>query len=53
MPQLLPGPWFYVFLVSWITIIFISPKILSFISPNNFFSNSKKTSNRFWNWPWY
>nr|AUR26775.1 ATP synthase F0 subunit 8 [Cormobates leucophaea] len=35
MPQLNPGPWFFIMLASWFTYtLIIQPKVLTFISPN-------------------
>nr|YP_007026963.1 ATP synthase F0 subunit 8 [Eopsaltria australis]AFX81761.1 ATP synthase F0 subunit 8 [Eopsaltria australis]AJA05179.1 ATP synthase F0 subunit 8 [Eopsaltria australis]AJA05322.1 ATP synthase F0 subunit 8 [Eopsaltria australis]AJA05361.1 ATP synthase F0 subunit 8 [Eopsaltria australis]AJA05491.1 ATP synthase F0 subunit 8 [Eopsaltria australis] len=54
MPQLNPGPWFFIMLTSWFTYtMIIQPKLLSFLSTN---PPSNKmpvtTSTTPWTWPW-
>nr|YP_009991925.1 ATP synthase F0 subunit 8 [Nothoprocta ornata]YP_009991938.1 ATP synthase F0 subunit 8 [Nothoprocta pentlandii]QNN84799.1 ATP synthase F0 subunit 8 [Nothoprocta ornata]QNN84812.1 ATP synthase F0 subunit 8 [Nothoprocta pentlandii] len=54
MPQLNPGPWFLIMVLSWLIFLFIlQPKSLSFMSSN---SPSNKTNPTFqsspWLWPW-
>nr|YP_010152693.1 ATP synthase F0 subunit 8 [Inpaichthys kerri]QQW50122.1 ATP synthase F0 subunit 8 [Inpaichthys kerri] len=55
MPQLLPNPWFYVLLTSWlIFLIFIPSKIMK-----HYFSNepeavsSLKPGVEAWSWTWH
>nr|YP_009944229.1 ATP synthase F0 subunit 8 [Cinclus mexicanus]QOD96086.1 ATP synthase F0 subunit 8 [Cinclus mexicanus] len=54
MPQLNPGPWFFIMITSWLTLsLIIQPKLVSFISanpPSNLKSETQKTIP--WNWPW-
>nr|ACJ43535.1 ATP synthase F0 subunit 8 [Chioglossa lusitanica] len=55
MPQLNPGPWFAIFMVSWlIYLAFIMPKVMKFIYQNKpTLQNIKKENPQSWNWPWY
>nr|YP_010958546.1 ATP synthase F0 subunit 8 [Cinclus pallasii]UDF84458.1 ATP synthase F0 subunit 8 [Cinclus pallasii] len=54
MPQLNPGPWFFIMTASWLTLsLIIQPKLVTFISanpPSNPTSKVHKTTP--WNWPW-
>nr|ABS00695.1 ATPase subunit 8 [Aplonis grandis] len=54
MPQLNPGPWFFIMLTSWLTFsLIIQPKLLSFITmnpPSNKTPKTPKTTP--WTWPW-
>nr|ABS00701.1 ATPase subunit 8 [Aplonis minor]ABS00703.1 ATPase subunit 8 [Aplonis panayensis] len=54
MPQLNPGPWFFIMLTSWLTFsLIIQPKLLSFITmnpPSNKTPETPKTTP--WTWPW-
>nr|YP_009019748.1 ATP synthase subunit 8 [Sagittarius serpentarius]AHJ91129.1 ATP synthase subunit 8 [Sagittarius serpentarius]QOD97883.1 ATP synthase F0 subunit 8 [Sagittarius serpentarius] len=56
MPQLNPGPWFFIMLISWLTLSFIlQPKILTHISTNTPTNKPNKpltTHPTPWNWPW-
>nr|ACJ43847.1 ATP synthase F0 subunit 8 [Salamandrina terdigitata] len=54
MPQLNPGPWFAIFMSSWIIYLTILTS-----KTNNFFylneptlQNIKKEKPQHWNWPW-
>nr|YP_009227619.1 ATP synthase F0 subunit 8 [Turdus philomelos]AGI51094.1 ATP synthase F0 subunit 8 [Turdus philomelos] len=54
MPQLNPGPWFFIMLTSWFTLsLILQPKLLSFITPNPL-SNKTPTAPKTtpWTWPW-
>nr|YP_009944112.1 ATP synthase F0 subunit 8 [Dicrurus megarhynchus]QOD95956.1 ATP synthase F0 subunit 8 [Dicrurus megarhynchus] len=54
MPQLNPGPWFFIMMASWLTYsMIIQPKLLSFISmnpPSNKLYTPTTTTP--WTWPW-
>nr|YP_025953.1 ATP synthase F0 subunit 8 [Strigops habroptila]AAP47797.1 ATPase subunit 8 [Strigops habroptila]USH57934.1 ATP synthase F0 subunit 8 [Strigops habroptila]USH57947.1 ATP synthase F0 subunit 8 [Strigops habroptila]USH57960.1 ATP synthase F0 subunit 8 [Strigops habroptila]USH57973.1 ATP synthase F0 subunit 8 [Strigops habroptila] len=54
MPQLNPNPWFFIMIMSWLTLsLIIQPKLLSFIltsPPINKTSTTTKTNP--WAWPW-
>nr|AJA05166.1 ATP synthase F0 subunit 8 [Eopsaltria australis]AJA05192.1 ATP synthase F0 subunit 8 [Eopsaltria australis]AJA05205.1 ATP synthase F0 subunit 8 [Eopsaltria australis]AJA05231.1 ATP synthase F0 subunit 8 [Eopsaltria australis]AJA05244.1 ATP synthase F0 subunit 8 [Eopsaltria australis] len=54
MPQLNPGPWFFIMLTSWITYtMIIQPKLLSFLSTNPPSNKTPAiTSTTPWTWPW-
>nr|YP_010933639.1 ATP synthase F0 subunit 8 [Ptychadena levenorum]WKT10226.1 ATP synthase F0 subunit 8 [Ptychadena levenorum]WKT10239.1 ATP synthase F0 subunit 8 [Ptychadena levenorum]WKT10252.1 ATP synthase F0 subunit 8 [Ptychadena levenorum]WKT10265.1 ATP synthase F0 subunit 8 [Ptychadena levenorum]WKT10278.1 ATP synthase F0 subunit 8 [Ptychadena levenorum] len=53
MPQLMSEPWFYIFVSSWVTLLFVSPnKILSHTFPNDFTLKTSKTGNSWWPWSW-
>nr|ABS00707.1 ATPase subunit 8 [Aplonis tabuensis] len=54
MPQLNPGPWFFIMLTSWLTFsLIIQPKLLSFITMNPPSSKTPKTPKTTpWTWPW-
>nr|YP_004733085.1 ATP synthase F0 subunit 8 [Triturus karelinii]ADV35477.1 ATP synthase F0 subunit 8 [Triturus karelinii] len=54
MPQLNPGPWFSIFLTSWIIyLIIIMAKINNFKYQNEPTpQNTKKEKTQPWDWPW-
>nr|QUA10514.1 ATP synthase F0 subunit 8 [Symposiachrus guttula]QUA10527.1 ATP synthase F0 subunit 8 [Symposiachrus guttula]QUA10540.1 ATP synthase F0 subunit 8 [Symposiachrus guttula]QUA10553.1 ATP synthase F0 subunit 8 [Symposiachrus guttula]QUA10566.1 ATP synthase F0 subunit 8 [Symposiachrus guttula] len=54
MPQLNPGPWFFIMLTSWLTYsMIIQPKLLSFISTNPPSNKTPSTTTTTpWTWPW-
>nr|APG38501.1 ATP synthase subunit 8 [Kaloula kalingensis] len=53
MPQLIPDPWFFIFLSSWTTLIFLAPKkILNHTTLNDPAQTSMKTPTHNWTWPW-
>nr|QJX58571.1 ATP synthase F0 subunit 8 [Chlamydera nuchalis nuchalis] len=54
MPQLNPGPWLFIMLISWMTYsLIIQPKIMSFISTNPPSNKTQITTNTTpWDWPW-
>nr|ASN74034.1 ATP synthase F0 subunit 8 [Salamandra corsica] len=54
MPQLNPGPWFAIFLSSWIIYLTIlTSKMYNFKYQNNpMLQNMKKENPQPWNWPW-
>nr|QJX58568.1 ATP synthase F0 subunit 8 [Chlamydera maculata] len=54
MPQLNPGPWLFIMLISWVTYsLIIQPKIMSFISTNPPSNKTQiTTSTTPWDWPW-
>nr|BBO49574.1 ATPase subunit 8 [Breviceps mossambicus] len=53
MPQLLPGPWFYIFISSWLIMLFLFPrKILTNTLLNNPTPTSATKTYYTWTWPW-
>nr|UGV21535.1 ATP synthase F0 subunit 8 [Microhyla achatina] len=53
MPQLIPDPWFFIFLLSWLIVTILAPqKILNHTILNEPSSQSSKTSHKTWTWPW-
>nr|YP_010034177.1 ATP synthase F0 subunit 8 [Paramesotriton aurantius]QOW83716.1 ATP synthase F0 subunit 8 [Paramesotriton aurantius]WAK99343.1 ATP synthase F0 subunit 8 [Paramesotriton aurantius] len=54
MPQLNPGPWFTIFLMSWIIyLVILTAKISNFNFQNEPTpQNTKKEKTQPWNWPW-
>nr|YP_138309.1 ATP synthase F0 subunit 8 [Microhyla heymonsi]AAT07903.1 ATP synthase subunit 8 [Microhyla heymonsi] len=53
MPQLIPDPWFLIFLSSWLIIIFLAPqKILNHTILNEPSPKHSKTTHQNWVWPW-
>nr|YP_009733723.1 ATP synthase F0 subunit 8 [Zhangixalus omeimontis]QHV34473.1 ATP synthase F0 subunit 8 [Zhangixalus omeimontis]WBP64288.1 ATP synthase F0 subunit 8 [Zhangixalus omeimontis] len=53
MPQLIPEPWFFIFLMSWLIILSVSPtKILNHFNLNKPNLKNSKTSHNSWIWPW-
>nr|YP_004733072.1 ATP synthase F0 subunit 8 [Triturus dobrogicus]ADV35464.1 ATP synthase F0 subunit 8 [Triturus dobrogicus] len=54
MPQLNPGPWFSIFLTSWIIyLIILTAKINNFKYQNEPTpQNTKKEKKQPWDWPW-
>nr|YP_004061415.1 ATP synthase F0 subunit 8 [Protopterus aethiopicus]BAJ40854.1 ATPase subunits 8 [Protopterus aethiopicus] len=54
MPQLNPGPWLIILLISWLTLLLILlPKILSHKNSNPPTpQNQDKLFLAPWNWPW-
>nr|ACJ43925.1 ATP synthase F0 subunit 8 [Ommatotriton vittatus] len=54
MPQLNPGPWFAIFLTSWIIYLTIlTAKINNFNYQNELTpQNMKKDMTQPWTWPW-
>nr|ATL15857.1 ATP synthase F0 subunit 8 [Rhacophorus modestus] len=53
MPQLIPDPWFFILVASWIIFITVTPKkILSHLHLNKPNLKSSKTSYNSWTWPW-
>nr|QOD97553.1 ATP synthase F0 subunit 8 [Lophotis ruficrista] len=54
MPQLNPNPWFFIMLMTWLTLsLIIQPKLLHFIPsnpPSTLTSTTSKTTP--WSWPW-
>nr|ADZ74279.1 ATP synthase F0 subunit 8 [Karsenia koreana]QEZ90715.1 ATP synthase F0 subunit 8 [Karsenia koreana] len=53
MPQLNPGPWFFIFMMSWlIYLIILMPKISSFKMFNEPMMQNIKNKPQPWNWPW-
>nr|YP_009175976.1 ATP synthase F0 subunit 8 [Batrachoseps nigriventris]ALI30675.1 ATP synthase F0 subunit 8 [Batrachoseps nigriventris] len=54
MPQLNPGPWLFIFTVSWLIYLFIltpktaNLKVLNEPAAQNFNANTTQP----WNWPW-
>nr|YP_004927525.1 ATP synthase F0 subunit 8 [Nanorana pleskei]ADO60388.1 ATP synthase F0 subunit 8 [Nanorana pleskei] len=53
MPQLLPAPWFLVFILTWIIFVTLGPKkILSHLFLNEPTSKTTKTLKHTWTWLW-
>nr|QCS26461.1 ATP synthase F0 subunit 8 [Pachyhynobius shangchengensis] len=54
MPQLNPGPWYAIFLMSWLVFLLILTfKISKFNNLNEPMShNTKKNKPESWSWPW-
>nr|YP_003412048.1 ATP synthase F0 subunit 8 [Hynobius guabangshanensis]ADB78077.1 ATP synthase F0 subunit 8 [Hynobius guabangshanensis] len=54
MPQLNPGPWFAIFLMSWIVFLLILTfKMSNFNNLNEPTSQNKDMKKpESWNWPW-
>nr|YP_254692.1 ATP synthase F0 subunit 8 [Zhangixalus schlegelii]BAD99482.1 ATPase 8 [Zhangixalus schlegelii] len=53
MPQLIPEPWFFIFLTSWLVIFSVAPtKILTHLNLNKPNFKKPKTSRNSWTWPW-
>nr|AQU64371.1 ATP synthase F0 subunit 8 [Porzana fusca]BCD55821.1 ATP synthase subunit 8 [Zapornia fusca erythrothorax] len=54
MPQLNPHPWFYIMIMTWLTLsLIIQPKILSFLSTNPVHDKpAMSTKTNPWTWPW-
>nr|YP_009944086.1 ATP synthase F0 subunit 8 [Formicarius rufipectus]QOD95930.1 ATP synthase F0 subunit 8 [Formicarius rufipectus] len=54
MPQLNPNPWFFIMLISWLTLsLLLQPKLLAY-NPTNSPRNKTYTTmaSTPWNWPW-
>nr|APG38548.1 ATP synthase subunit 8 [Kaloula walteri] len=53
MPQLIPDPWFFIFLSSWLILISLAPKkILKHHILNDPTPTTTKTLIHNWTWPW-
>nr|YP_009000572.1 ATP synthase F0 subunit 8 [Trichobatrachus robustus]BAO42927.1 ATPase subunit 8 [Trichobatrachus robustus] len=53
MPQLMPDPWFAIFITSWLTLMMLAPKkILSHKILNEPNPKSTKVQQNPWTWPW-
>nr|YP_009723037.1 ATP synthase F0 subunit 8 [Sphenomorphus indicus]QGP73397.1 ATP synthase subunit 8 [Sphenomorphus indicus] len=53
MPQLNPAPWFFILLLSWITMLLIfKTKVLYSQTPNNTTPKPLVHHIAPWNWPW-
>nr|AVP25590.1 ATP synthase subunit 8 [Sphenophryne schlaginhaufeni] len=53
MPQLIPAPWFLIFISFWFILITLSPlKILPHTLLNNPLTKTSKTQHQTWPWPW-
>nr|UBD07223.1 ATP synthase F0 subunit 8 [Otophryne sp. AMNH 101748] len=53
MPQLIPDPWFFILLISWLIIIsFPAQKILKCSISNDPTTNMSKYNYNNWTWPW-
>ncbi|YP_009123851.1 ATP synthase F0 subunit 8 (mitochondrion) [Betta splendens] len=55
MPQLNTTPWLMILIFTWfVFLIFILPKVMTYIFPNEPTLKNKKTFMPWtWNWPWY
>nr|YP_010507361.1 ATP synthase F0 subunit 8 [Takydromus sylvaticus]AFP97620.1 ATP synthase F0 subunit 8 [Takydromus sylvaticus]UXG18840.1 ATP synthase F0 subunit 8 [Takydromus sylvaticus] len=52
MPQLNPAPWFLIFLLTWLTLLLLSMKILNNKPKPSTPKYSKQLINMYWTWPW-
>nr|YP_009104481.1 ATP synthase F0 subunit 8 [Fulica atra]AHA13339.1 ATP synthase F0 subunit 8 [Fulica atra]AJW59209.1 ATP synthase F0 subunit 8 [Fulica atra]QGL54703.1 ATP synthase F0 subunit 8 [Fulica atra] len=54
MPQLNPHPWFYIMLMTWLTLsLIIQPKLSSFPTTNPILNKPvTNTKTNPWTWPW-
>nr|UBD07411.1 ATP synthase F0 subunit 8 [Synapturanus sp. USNM 588794] len=53
MPQLIPDPWFIIFIMSWLILIILpAPKILQHLTNNNPSSKHLASMHNNWTWPW-
>nr|UBD07385.1 ATP synthase F0 subunit 8 [Synapturanus sp. QCAZ 59998] len=53
MPQLIPDPWFSIFLMSWLILATLpTPKILKHIIHNNLSPQHLNPQYKNWTWPW-
>nr|AGN71593.1 ATP synthase F0 subunit 8 [Tomopterna cryptotis] len=53
MPQLIPDPWFFIFMTSWLILLFLAPKkILNHSKLNEFNPKTTNTAKYLWTWPW-
>nr|YP_003934380.1 ATP synthase F0 subunit 8 [Phrynoderma hexadactylum]BAJ21259.1 ATPase 8 [Phrynoderma hexadactylum] len=53
MPQLLPDPWWTIFLFTWVIFLLFAPlKTLSFKPLNNPTTSISKTQTTIWPWMW-
>nr|AVP25651.1 ATP synthase subunit 8 [Elachistocleis ovalis] len=53
MPQLIPDPWFFIFITSWIILLTLAPqKILKHTTLNDPTPKTSKTTQKTWTWPW-
>nr|UBD07281.1 ATP synthase F0 subunit 8 [Synapturanus sp. AF238] len=53
MPQLIPDPWFSIFIMSWFTLAILpTSKILQHLIPNTPSSKHFIPQHNNWTWPW-
>nr|QOJ45080.1 ATP synthase F0 subunit 8 [Allobates grillisimilis] len=53
MPQLAPGPWFFILFSSWVILLFFATiKTSKFTFLNNPSNLTFKNINTPWSWPW-
>nr|ARS00839.1 ATP synthase F0 subunit 8 [Salminus brasiliensis] len=53
MPQLNPAPWFTIFIVSWLVLLSMMPKVLKHIFNHSPMALEGKTDQKSsWIWPW-
>nr|ABX46745.1 ATPase subunit 8 [Batrachoseps diabolicus] len=54
MPQLNPGPWLFIFIMSWLVYLMIlAPKVANLKMPNEpLTQNTHLNTTQPWNWPW-
>nr|YP_008757993.1 ATP synthase F0 subunit 8 [Takydromus sexlineatus]AGW31750.1 ATP synthase F0 subunit 8 [Takydromus sexlineatus] len=52
MPQLNPNPWFMIFLLTWMTLLTTTMKILNSNPKLTTPQYTKQLSNSNWIWPW-
>nr|QZL13652.1 ATP synthase F0 subunit 8 [Takydromus septentrionalis] len=52
MPQLNPTPWFWILLVTWLSLFILFTKILQHQPKLSTQHYSKQFNNHNWTWPW-
>nr|AAU20647.1 ATP synthase F0 subunit 8 [Nototriton abscondens] len=52
MPQLNPGPWFLIMLMSWFIYMIIMPKTQDMNMLNEPNMKNDKSNTQPWHWPW-
>nr|ATL22006.1 ATP synthase F0 subunit 8 [Fejervarya manoharani] len=52
MPQLIPDPWLPIFLLAWLTLLALLPKVLNYQFPQAPAFSPHQTSHPSWNWKW-
>nr|YP_010234506.1 ATP synthase F0 subunit 8 [Acanthodactylus guineensis]QTA72685.1 ATP synthase F0 subunit 8 [Acanthodactylus guineensis] len=52
MPQLNPTPWFFIFMMVWITLIMLLTKIIFNKNPSLPVQQISTPNINFWIWPW-
>nr|YP_009271637.1 ATP synthase F0 subunit 8 [Scincella vandenburghi]ANX10361.1 ATP synthase F0 subunit 8 [Scincella vandenburghi] len=54
MPQLNPAPWFFIMLLSWVTLLLIFKMKILFLTPLDNPTTPSHLAHHTtpWNWPW-